>query len=85
MTPLLLLIAGVSCSPYDQATAHLGGKYHEFSVARGLGGDGIAFELWSASDGKTWSLLSVTPDGMACLVKSGVSLEWSAPLPGEPA
>jgi hypothetical protein len=82
---LLCLCAGGAvaapavCIPYDDIVGQLTGRYSEAVVARGLSARGHAVEVWRAPDGATWSVVIVTPNGVACLVDAGADWETVTP------
>ena len=57
----------------------LDGRYSEQRVATGLENSGHLFEVFTSTDGATWTMVVTTPDGASCVVAAG--LEWHEPEP----
>jgi len=67
------------CGPYPIIKKTLSNKYGELPIARGLTASGKALELYFNPTKKTFTVVLTTPDGLACLVDGGESLELLAP------
>lgn len=80
---LLLLVAepargqesAVQCAPRERALSWLAEKYAERSVSVGVAASGMVVEILVSPDGSTWSILLVSPAGIACMVASGTNWE----------
>ena len=78
------LIAGTSgasaqsaCLPHGKLVDLLDGRYSEQRVAVGLENNGRLFEVFTSTDGSTWTMVITTPDGASCVVAAG--LGWQEP------
>ena len=67
------------CGPRDALATALERGFGEQRLSHGVLDSGALLELWTAQDGSTWTLLTVRPDGIACVVATGNS--WSMPTP----
>jgi hypothetical protein len=63
------------CLAYEDAAKLLTQKHQEAPTAMGLTSSGQVMQLFRSSDGATWTLMLVTPDGLACAMASGE--DWS--------
>lgn len=77
--------AQVPCDKRSNVLAHLKSKYQENPIAIGLSNTGGVVELITADDGKTWTLIISTPNGMACLIAAGESWESITVRLGKPS
>lgn len=57
-------------------------QYQERQRALGLSRSGALIEVY-ASEGGTWTVLLITPDGIACILTDGEA--WQEALPDGPA
>lgn len=73
------------CGPREVIKDGLANQYGEVPIARGLGEAGMMMELYASEDGKTWTLLIVHPNGMACFAATGESWQSVEALRGEGA
>ena len=75
-----------NCVPHLPAAQGLAEKCREGVVARGLQANGLMLELYLNAETGTFTILTVTPQGLACLVSAGeaMSLIDIAPA-GEPS
>ncbi len=62
---------GADCLDHTSAVTRLMLKYGEQLVAQGLATDGMVVELYASANGDTWSILVVSPTGVACLAAAG--------------
>ncbi len=62
--------SGIPCGTREQIKQQLEKKYKEFPAWRGLASPKVILELFEVPGG-SWTLLRVTPDGMACVIGSG--------------
>lgn len=96
MRPLLAALVAVflclspamaqqQCGAREAIRDGLKNQYSEVPVARGLGGAGLMMELYASEDGKTWTLLIVHPNGMACFAATGESWQSVEAVRGEGA
>ena len=66
-----------ACLPHNKLVDLLDGRYAEKRVAAGLENSGRLFEVFSSTDGATWTMVVTTPDGDSCVIAAG--LEWYEP------
>ena len=59
------------CKNRGDVVEMLGKEYAEKRITMGLAGDGNLIEVFSASDGETWTIVVTTPGGVSCLVAAG--------------
>lgn len=62
------------CAPHLPVAQGLAERYQEGVVARGLQNDGMMVELYLNADSGTFSVILVSPEGLACLVSSGEAM-----------
>ena len=61
----------VACGPRDSIVRNLEAKYQETRVWYGVIGP-RKIELFSAADGGSWTLIVSDPNGLSCVLLSGV-------------
>ena len=66
--------AVMQCGPRKIITKQLEQKYRETSGGLGLA-SGILFEIWSAPDTGTFTILTTTPQNISCIMAAG--RDWS--------
>lgn len=89
---LSLLSIGVAlaqsvCVDHETIVASLGERYSETRQNAGLLNENMALEVYSNPETGTWTVLTVTTEGIACLVAAGevwLSFEQVEPAKGEP-
>ena len=84
IAPVLILAAhpaAATCLALDRMLETLHRQFAEAPVFAGAGPMG-ATVVTAAPDGSTFSVLSVHPDGIACLIGDGDG--WSVPPPPRP-
>ena len=59
------------CGTYPQILEQLGQQYAEQPVSLGVQTNGDLLELLSSEQGETWTILSLAPNGLACVVAAG--------------
>ena len=79
---MVVLMASQSVEAQPQVCAHrqslldsLAHDYSEAPAGLGVANNGTVIELLTARDGKTWTLLLTTPDGISCVVAAGEGWE----------
>ncbi|WP_342235633.1 hypothetical protein [Inquilinus sp. OTU3971] len=70
------------CAPYDAFAAALRDQAKEVPVARMLSAQGHVIEILASPGGGTYTILIVTPTGLACVADIGLAY---APVPEGPA
>jgi hypothetical protein len=73
------------CKPWREVAQYLGERYAEHPVAVGLQSDGSLLQVYAATTTSTWTLVSMRPDGMACLIGAGKAWELLATPKIDPA
>jgi DNA-binding MarR family transcriptional regulator len=73
----------VPCTRVAGLMAGLAENYHEKPVAMKLQPDGLLLEIFASPDTGTWTAVTVTPTGLACVVATGKG--WQQGAAGEPA
>ena len=63
--------AQVACTTHDELTMQLDKKFAERPKGLGIAGNGGLVELFSSSDGTTWTVVITSPNGRSCVVMSG--------------
>ena len=86
---LLLWVAAVPaqgqqivCHDRADTLDYLRQNYAEAPIALGLANNGGVIEVLASPDGKSWTILITSPDGMICPLASGVGWETVKTLPG---
>lgn len=75
--------AQIACGDRQAIANLLKTHYAEVPTGIGLGQDGRVFELFSAPEGASWSVVATSPQGRSCILAAGRSWsEQSAPTPG---
>ncbi len=63
------------CTTRAEVTKHLDSRYSEAPVAIGLSRNGGVVEVFSTSDGSTWTMIITMPDGTSCMMAAGEAWE----------
>ena len=73
---LMYLAQGAPCGPAQQVIEVLRQQHDEEIVAQGLSeAYGHVIVMMMSPDGKTWTLVAIRPDGLACALDVGVMME----------
>jgi len=64
-----------ACASHVDVVNKLKKGYTEQPVALGLAANGSLIEVFSATDGRTWTLVMTRPDGLSCILASGRAWE----------
>jgi hypothetical protein len=73
-----------NCAPREAALQQLSQKWGETRRSVMLA-NGRVFEVYAADESGTWTILATMPDGLSCVVASGVAYERTAVPAGAPA
>ena len=60
-----------ACAPNKAFLDHLEKNYHEAPAGYGTLPNGYMVELLMEPDGRTWTIIVTSPQGLSCLVSSG--------------
>ena len=63
------------CMSHAEITRQLRTNYSEMPGALGLSTNGTVFEIFSAVDGTSWTIVVTMPNGMSCLLAEGEAWE----------
>ena len=61
----------VPCYSYEEVARQLKGAYHEAPVSLGLQADGNLLQVFSSPATGSWTIVSTTPQGVACVLAAG--------------
>jgi len=83
MRLLIAVLAGMTfsvsalalCAPLSAMQKALWDAYKEQPSHIGLVNNGTAVQILTSKDGETWTMIVLTPDGVACTVAAGT--DWS--------
>jgi hypothetical protein len=64
-----------ACVKRTELLSHLSNKFQEAPVAMGVADNGALLEVFSTTDGATWTVALTMPNGVTCLVATGQSWE----------
>lgn len=93
-TALLMQTAGASaqtqvvrmpCHDYAEIARQLRATYAEAPVSLGLQTDGNLLQVFSSSKTGSWTIVSTSPAGMACVLAAGQHWETVTPANLDPA
>ena len=93
-TALLMQAAGASaqtqlvrmpCHDYAEIARQLRATYEEAPVSLGLQADGNLLQVFSSSKTGSWTIVSTSPAGMACVLAAGQHWESVTPANLDPA
>lgn len=70
------------CAPHGQIVMRLAVQYQERLLFEARQ-DGFPLEIWVNLDTGTWTVLSVLPDGNACVSAHGIEFQPHTPSPGD--
>lgn len=73
----------MSCAQLAELAAGLAEHYGEKPVAMGLQPNGQLLEIFASPDSGTWTALTTSPAGLACVVATGKG--WQQGAPGDPS
>ncbi len=69
------------CGPHDIVAATLSQRHAEHPTAMGLSHGGAMVEIFAAPQG-TWSIVMTQPNGVSCLIATGLHWKPVAPPAG---
>jgi hypothetical protein len=70
----------IACFPYQDVARQLAGSYAEAPASLGIQSNGNLLQVFTSADTGSWTILSTTPDGLACVLAAGERWE-SLPAP----
>jgi hypothetical protein len=68
------------CADYREVQRQLAASYGEAPVATGLRSNGELLQVFASPESGTWTIVSTTPQGTACVLAAG--RHWEQPRPG---
>lgn len=70
------------CSAYERMAEILGERYGEAPASLGVQGNGHLLQVFTSAESGSWTILSIAPSGVGCVIAAGQN--WrsrdSAPL-----
>ena len=68
------------CHDYHRLVETLDKRYGETPVSTGLQANGHALQVFTSAKSGSWTILSVSPSGLGCIVAAG--RDWRSGAPG---
>ena len=68
------------CHAYAEIARQLGTTYAEAPVSLGLQSNGNLLQVFSSAESGSWTIVSVAPDGSACVLAAGQHWETVMPV-----
>ena len=59
-----------ACAPLDAVVDRLAGQFSESVRAEGFG-NGVILQMWANTETGTWTVITIHPEGVACVRASG--------------
>ena len=69
----------ISCGSHAEISGKLADRFSEAAVAMGLTSTGEVIDIFTSSDGETWTIVMTRPDGTSCLMAAGRTWEAIEP------
>lgn len=73
------------CHDYQKIADTLGKRYGETPVSLGLQTNGHVLQVFTSPESGSWTILSVAPTGVGCIVAAGRNWHDQKPLSDDPA
>ena len=73
------------CHAYADVAQALADRYHEAPVSLGVQSNGNLLQVFASPASGTWTVVSTSPAGLACILAVGESWESIAARPDRPA
>jgi hypothetical protein len=73
------------CHDYREIARQLGATYEETPVSLGLQSDGNLLQVFASARSGTWTIVSTTPNGFACVIAAGRNWEAAKVAIADPA
>lgn len=67
----------VPCHDYREIKRQLAERYGEAPVSFGMRTNGEALQVFASAKGETWTIVSTSPRGLACILAAGKG--WDSP------
>ena len=61
----------VPCARSDQITSFLKDQFGEEPISLGIGSNGQLFQIFASEATRSWTVVTTTPTGMACVLATG--------------
>jgi hypothetical protein len=68
------------CADYREVRRQLAAGYGEAPLALGLRSNGDLLQVFASPEGGSWTIVSTTPQGLACILAAG--RRWEGPASG---
>jgi hypothetical protein len=69
------------CFSYGEVARQLKGTYQEAPVSLGLQANGNLLQVFNSAKSGSWTIVSTSPDGTACILAAGRNWENLEPAP----
>lgn len=75
-------LAELPCHDYAEIKRQLGSSYDETVVSSGLQTNGDLLQVFASTQARTWTIVSTTPAGLACILAAGRGWDGAIPAAG---
>ena len=70
----------VPCHNYKEISSQLDKRYKEAPISIGMQSNGNMLQVFASKEMDSWTILSVTPQGMGCIIAAGRNWEALSPM-----
>jgi hypothetical protein len=79
------MMPSLPCHLYTEVARQLGASYDEAPVSLGLQSNGNLLQVFASTKSGTWTIVSTTPNGLACILAAGENWEDLSVKPADTA
>lgn len=76
--------ARMPCHDYHKIAETLGNRYGEQPVSLGVQANGHVLQVFTSPASGSWTILSVAPSGIGCVVAAGRGWQTRSPVANDP-
>ena len=63
--------ARIPCHDYKEIVRQLDDRYHEAPISIGMQSNGNVLQVYATADKESWTILSISPQGLGCILAAG--------------
>ena len=63
--------ARIPCHDYKEIVRQLDDRYHEAPISIAMQSNGNVLQVYASEDKESWTILSISPQGLGCILAAG--------------